>query len=96
MCIINVQCSQRHCKWKSTYKVNINLSTIDYSTLFFKLQKELPTEGTHEKPNLNRKIILITSQKNLLMYACFKEYNNLLEFATFDDCNKFVNKWATK
>ncbi len=30
------------------------------------------------------------------MYLGFKEYNNLLEFATFDDCNQFVNKWATK
>ncbi len=51
---------------------------------------------THEKPNLNRKIIPIVGEKNLLMYVGFKEYNNLLEFPTFDDCNKFVKKWATK
>ncbi len=72
------------------------MSTIDYSTLFFKLQKELRIEETQEKPNLNRKIIPIVNQKNLLMYVGFKEYNNLFEFTTFDDCNEFMNKWATK
>jgi hypothetical protein len=69
---------------------------INYSTLFFKLRKELPIKERREKPNLNRKIIRIVGQKNLLMYAGFKEYNNLLKFVTFDDCNQFVKKWATK
>jgi hypothetical protein len=67
------------------------MSTIDYSTLFFKLRKELPIGETHEKPDSNRKIIPIVGQKNLLMYGGFTEYNNLFEFATFDDCNEFVN-----
>jgi hypothetical protein len=30
------------------------------------------------------------------MYAGFKEYINPFEFPTFNDCNEFVNKWATK
>jgi hypothetical protein len=30
------------------------------------------------------------------MYEGFKEYNNALKFPKFDDCNEFVNKWATK
>jgi hypothetical protein len=70
--------------------------TTNYSTLFLKLQKELLVEQTKEKPNLNKKMIHIVNQNNLLMYACFKDYNNFFEFATFDDCNEFVNKWATK
>ncbi len=72
------------------------MSTTNYSTLFLKLQKKLPTKETYEKPNLNRKITPTASQKNLLMYEGFKEYNNALKFPKFDDCNEFVNKWATK
>jgi len=30
------------------------------------------------------------------MYVGFKDYNNLPKFLTFEDCNEFVNKWATR
>jgi len=36
------------------------------------------------------------NKKDLLMYVSFKDYKNPLEFSTFEDCNEFVNKWATR
>jgi hypothetical protein len=30
------------------------------------------------------------------MYVGFKDYNNPPKFLTFEDCNEFVNKWATR
>ncbi len=72
------------------------MSTTNFSTLFLKLQKELPIENTKKKLDPHTKITPIARQKNLLMYASFKDYNNPLEFSTFEDCNEFVDKWVIR
>jgi hypothetical protein len=72
------------------------MSTTNFSTLFLKLQKELPIENTKKKLDPHTKITPIAGQKNLLMYASFKDYNNPLEFSTFEDCNEFVDKWVIR
>jgi hypothetical protein len=72
------------------------MSTTNFSTLFLKLWKEIPIEETKKKLDPQTKITPIARQKNLLMYVSFKDYKNPLEFSTFEDCNEFVNKWATR
>jgi len=72
------------------------MSTTNFSTLFLKLWKEIPIEETKKKLDPHTKITPIARQKDLLMYVGFKDYKNPLEFSTFEDCNEFVNKWATR
>jgi hypothetical protein len=72
------------------------MSTTNFFTLFLKLQKELLVEKTKKKLDPHTKITPIARQKNLLVYVGFKNYNNLLDFSTFEDCNEFVNKWVTR
>jgi hypothetical protein len=60
------------------------------------LRKELPIENTKKKFDSHTKITPIARPLNLLMYAGFKDYNNPLEFSTFEDCNEFINKWVIR
>jgi hypothetical protein len=56
----------------------------------------LPIENTKKKFDPHTKITPTARQKNLLMYVGFKDYNNPLEFSTFEDCNEFINKWVIR
>ncbi len=79
------QCTSQH------QHVNHKLFNIVFQTV-----KRISCEGNKEKTQFEYKKYSHNRPKEPIMYASFKEYINPPEFPTFDNCNEFVNKWATK